>query len=251
MVPHTPGRYVRVKPHLLQCLGGGLTVIPIVQRRHDRRRLTPVLRWSLNPCLLKRLQDRLCHRFCLLLIVRFIRHVTGQDDLIRLIHTGLCIPTVIPTFVVRPHDVELGIGEAHLCFVRRRFIHGLGLSTSTFLTLALALSLSLGPPLHLFLCLPLGLLLQATHRCFNLCQTRLAPRQLCGDVNAAPAAMGRFCGRVRRVCWLPQACDGAARRGHFLQHIPGAHLFVRRPLAVLVRPIRRPFAPLATLRLAR
>ena len=40
MVRHTTSRYIRVKPHLLQCLGGGRTVIPIVQRRHDRRRCT-------------------------------------------------------------------------------------------------------------------------------------------------------------------------------------------------------------------
>src|SRR5262249_33905501 len=69
LVRHTTDRYVRVKTHLLQSLGGGLTVIPIVQCRHDRLGLTPVIRWPLNPCLLKRLQGRLGHRFRLFLVV--------------------------------------------------------------------------------------------------------------------------------------------------------------------------------------
>ena len=55
MVRHTPGRYVRVKTHRLQCRGGGLTLIPVVPRRHDRLRLTPVIRWPLHTCVLKRL----------------------------------------------------------------------------------------------------------------------------------------------------------------------------------------------------
>src|SRR5712691_5131455 len=239
MVRHTTGRYVRVKTHLLQCLGGGLTLIPVVHRRPDRLSLPPLIRWPLHTCLLKRLQGRLGHRCRLLLVVRFIRHVTGQDDLIRLIHTGLCITTVIPTFVVRPHDVELGISEAHLRFVRRRFIHWPGLSTSTFLTLALALSLSLGPTLQLFIGLPLGLLLQATHRFFNLRQALLATRQLCGEFIAATAPSGRFFGLVLPVCRRHQRLDRFAKTVHFLLHIPVAHRLVTRRIALDFRPIRR------------
>jgi len=136
---------------------------------------------------LKRLKRRPGHGFCLPLVVRCIGHITGQYDLTRLIHTGLRIATVIPTFVVCPHDGQLGIAEAHLRFVIGAFLHRLWLSPSTFLTLALALRLRLRPTLHLFICLALGLLLQATHRLFNRRQARLATRQLLGEFIASTA----------------------------------------------------------------
>src|SRR5712671_6674545 len=71
MVRHTTGRHGGIKTHLLQRLGGGLTVIPIVQRRHDRLRLTPGIRWPRNTGLLKHRKRRLCHGGCLLRVVRF------------------------------------------------------------------------------------------------------------------------------------------------------------------------------------
>ena len=43
--------------------------------------------------------------------------VTRHDDLAGRIHTRLGIAAILPAFVVGPHDLQLGIGEAGLCFV--------------------------------------------------------------------------------------------------------------------------------------
>jgi hypothetical protein len=54
------------------------------------------------------------------------------------IHTGLGIPTVVPPFVVRLHDVQLGIREAHLGFVSWGLIDLFGRFAPTFLSTPLA-----------------------------------------------------------------------------------------------------------------
>src|SRR6266851_3180808 len=226
MVRHTTGRHGGIKTHLLQRLGGGLTVIPIVQRRHDRLRRTPGIRWPRHTGLLKHLKRRLCHGCCLLRVVRFLWHVTGQENLARLIHTGWRMATVIPPFVVGPHDGPLGIAEAHLRFVIGPLVHWLRLATVTFFPRALALHLGLGPPRPLFIGLSLSVLLQATHRLCNRRQARLAPRPLFGEFIAATAPSGRFFCLVLPVSLGHSRLDLFAKTCHFLLHIPVAHRLV-------------------------
>src|SRR5439155_7900421 len=143
MVPLAGRGDVGLKASGLQGLGCRFAVITASQRRRDHLYLTRIVPVWLNCRLLQGLQYRLTHRFSRLFVVRYIRHVAGHYNLIGPIHTGLGIPTVVPTFVVRLHDVQLGIREAHLGFVSWCLIDLFGRFAPSLLSAPLALSFCL------------------------------------------------------------------------------------------------------------
>ena len=156
-----------IKPSLLQGLYGSLTVIAGIQRRWDSVGRARLVLGKRNAGLGEGGERGVGQRHGLLFVVRRIGHGTSQDDLTRPVHTGLRIATVLPPFVMGLHDMQLGVGEIGLRFVRRGLVHRLGRFASAWRACPLALRVGCGALLALRLGFRFGLGLSPMHRGFN------------------------------------------------------------------------------------
>src|SRR6266446_2547774 len=107
-----------------------------------------------------------------------IGYVTGQDNLARGIHTGLCIAAILPALVVGAHDLQLGIRKVTLGLVVGGIYHRLWGFASTFFPRPAPLGFRFGAALPRRLRFHLGVRLQPLHGRLNLDQAVFPAGQL-------------------------------------------------------------------------
>src|SRR5262249_9803654 len=179
---------VGVNPAALQRLHGSLAVIAIIQGRRDQEDVPRGILGRLYASLRQDGQGRLRQRYRLLFVIRRVGDVTGQDDLIRPVHAGLRVATVIPPLVVGTHDMQLWVRKTQLGFVVGGLLNGGGACAATLLPSLSPLGLRFGSTCTLGLRFRLRLRFQPSHRFLNFGYAVLAARQLGGQFIPAPAA---------------------------------------------------------------
>src|SRR5262249_50806648 len=139
--------HIRIKSHLLHGFCRCLTVITAVIGARNLLDHARGVWGPLNPSPLQVHHRQLGHGRRWLFVVGLSGDVTRHDALVRRIDTDLGIPTIVPAFVVGLHDLQLGVGKAHLRFVIGRLVHRFGRSAATLYAHALAFRLGFGTPL--------------------------------------------------------------------------------------------------------